>query len=103
MMLCYYTCIDIHSFRMPDYFHSPILGYSFWIDESNTFMSAPTFKDDTVDIDNTIAVSDWQNFNELNEFDLRHLFGSVFTMCLYKRDLIKIEYYADKFLPKVAS
>ena len=103
MMLCYYTCIDIHSFRMPDYFHSPILGYSFWIDESNTFMSAPTFKDDTVDIDNAIAVSDWQNFNELNEFDLRHLFGSVFTMCLYKRDLIKIEYYADKFLPKVAS
>ena len=103
MMLCYYTCIDIHSFRMPDYFHSPILGYSFWIDESNTFMSAPTFKDDTVDIDNAIAVSDWQNFNELNEFDLRHLFGSVLTMCLYKRDLIKIEYYADKFLPKVTS
>ena len=103
MMLCYYTCIDIHSFRMPDYFHSPILGYSFWIDESNTFMSVPTFKDNTVDIDNAIAVSDWQNFNELNEFDLRHLFGSVFTMCLYKRDLIKIEYYADKFLPKVTS
>ena len=88
---------------MPNYYHSPILGYSFWIDESNTFMSAPTFKDDTVDIDNAIAVSDWQNFNELNEFDLRHLFGSVFTMCLYKRDLIKIEYYADKFLPKVTS
>ena len=88
---------------MPNYYHSPILGYSFWIDESNTFMSAPTFKDDTVDIDNAIAVSDWQNFNELNEFHLRHLFGSVFTMCLYNRDLIKIEYYADKFLPKVAS
>ena len=87
--------------NMPDLFHSELLGYSFWIDENNIFMSAPTFRDGTADLNNSIPVSDWESFNELNEFHFAHLFGTVFTMCVYKRELVRVDYYANKFLPKV--
>ena len=86
---------------MPDLFHSELLGYSFWIDENNIFMSAPTFRDGTADLNNAIPVSDWESFNELNEFNFAHLFGTVFTMCIYKLELVRVDYYANKFLPKV--
>ena len=89
--------------KMPDLYNSELLGYSFWIDENNTFMSSPTFTDGTADLNNAIPVSDWESFNELSEFHFAHLFGTVFTMCLYKRELVKIDYYANKFLPKVKS
>ena len=89
--------------NMPDLYNSEILGYSFWIDENNIFMSAPTFRDGTADLNNAIPVSDWESFNELNEFHFAHLFGTVFTMCVYKRELVRLDYYANKFLPKVKS
>ena len=89
--------------NMPDLYNSEILGYSFWIDENNIFMSAPTFRDGTADLNNAIPVSDWESFNELNEFHFAHLFGTVFTMCVYKRELVRVDYYANKFLPKVKS
>ena len=85
---------------MPDLYNSEILGYSFWIDENNIFMSAPTFRDGTADLNNAIPVSDWESFNELNEFHFAHLFGTVFTMCVYKRELVELTTTQTNFSPR---
>ena len=66
-------------------------------------MSAPTFRDGTADLNNAIAVSDWESFNELSEYHYAQLFGTVFTMCVYKRELVRVDYYANIYLPKVKS
>ena len=49
------------------------------------------------DMDNAIAVEDWENFDELSAHELSHLFGFVFKMCVLKRDYVRIGYYAKVF------
>ena len=78
--------------------HSELLGYSFWIDEDAVFMSAPSYATGGgCDMDNAIAVEDWESFTELTPDDLSHLFGYVFTMCVLKRDYVKVGYYSKAF------
>ena len=69
---------------------------SFWIDNQGLFMSAPTFKDNTVDIDNAVPVYDWENFSELTEHHISHLMHVV-QMCTLKRDTTQLDYYAGVF------
>ena len=78
--------------------HSELLGYSFWIDEDAVFMSAPSYATGGgCDMDNAIAVSDWESFTELTPDDYSHLFGYVFKMCILHRDYVKVGYYSKVF------
>ena len=81
----------------PQFTHSNQLGHSFWLTEEGTFMSAPTFEDNTVDLDNAIAVEDWESFSELTPDDLSHLFGYILKVCMCKRDYVRVDYYANLF------
>ena len=77
--------------------HSELLGYTFWIDDDGNFMSAPTFSDNSVDMDNAIAVTDWESFDELSADELSHLFGYILKISILKRDYVKIGYYSNLF------
>ena len=77
---------------------SETLGMHFWIDEDAVFMSAPSYATGGgCDMDNAIAVEDWESFSELTPDDLSHLFGFVFKMCILKRDYVRIGYYSKVF------
>ena len=74
------------------------LGMHFWIDEDAVFMSAPSYATGGgCDMDNAIAVEDWESFTELTPDDLSHLFGYVFKMCVLHRDYVRVGYYAKVF------
>ena len=74
------------------------LGMHFWIDEDAVFMSAPSYATGGgCDMDNAIAVEDWESFSELTPDDYSHLFGYVFKMCILHRDYVKIGYYSNLF------
>ena len=68
----------------------------FWIDDQGLFISAPQFKDGSLDVDNAVPVPDWENFSELTEHHIAHLFH-VNQMCILKRDSQQIDYYATQF------
>ena len=69
------------------------LGMHFWIDEDAVFMSAPSYATGGgCDMDNAIAVEDWESFTELTPDDLSHLFGYVFKMCILHRDYVRVGY-----------
>ena len=77
---------------------SETLGMHFWIDEDAVFMSAPSYATGGgCDMDNAIAVEDWESFSELTPDDLSHLFGYVFKMCVLHRDYVRVGYYAKVF------
>ena len=49
------------------------LGMHFWIDDNGVFMSAPSYATGGgCDMDNAIAVEDWESFTELTPDDLSH-------------------------------
>ena len=74
------------------------LGMHFWIDEDAVFMSAPSYATGGgCDMDNAIAVEDWESFSELTPDDLSHLFGYVFKMCILHRDYVRVGYYSKVF------
>ena len=77
---------------------SETLGMHFWIDEDAVFMSAPSYATGGgCDMDNAIAVEDWESFSELTPDDLSHLFGYVFKMCILHRDYVRVGYYSKLF------
>ena len=86
----------------PLYTHSALLGYSFWLDDNGNFMSAPTFESGAPDLENTIAVSDWENFSELTSDHFSHLFGYGFKLCVLNRDEVRVDYYSNLFSPAEA-
>ena len=77
-------------------FSSVLFGMGFWIDDQGLFISAPEFKDGSLDIDNAIPVYDWENWGELSQYHLSHLIH-VNQMCILKRDSQQIDYYAEVF------
>ena len=77
-------------------FSSVLFGMGFWIDDQGLFISAPEFKDGSIDVDNAIPVYDWENWNELTPHHHSHLIH-VNQMCILKRDTQQIEYYAEVF------
>ena len=77
-------------------YSSVLFGMGFWIDDQGLFISAPQFRDGSLDIDNAIPVYDWENFSELTEHHISHLMHIV-QMCTLKRDTQQIEYYSEVF------
>ena len=77
-------------------YSSCTFGMGFWIDDQGLFISAPQFKDGSLDIDNAIPVYDWENFDELTPYHLSNLMH-VNQMCILKRDSQQIEYYSEVF------
>lgn len=71
------------------------LGHTFWIDDDGLFMSCPTFKDGSVDLENAVSVYDWENWEEAHPH-LPHLMH-VNQICILKRDSDKIDYYSKLF------
>jgi len=77
-------------------YSSVVFGMGFWIDDQGLFLSAPQFRDGSLDIDNAIPVYDWENFSELTPHHHSHL-AHIVQMCTLKRDTQQIEYYAGVF------
>ena len=77
-------------------YSSVVFGMGFWIDDQGLFLSAPEFKDGSLDIDDMIPVYDWENFDELTAHHLSSLMH-VNQMCILKRDSRNIDYYAEVF------
>ena len=68
----------------------------FWIDDQGLFLSAPQFKDGSLDIDNAIHVYDWENWGDLTEHHPSHL-SPIVQMCTLKRDSQQLDHYAEVF------
>ena len=59
-------------------------------------MSCPAFQNDTFDIDNAIAVEEWDDFTVYSHNHMRIL-AQIVQICTLKRDYVNIGYYAEKF------
>ena len=77
-------------------YSSVVFGMGFWIDDQGLFLSAPEFKDGSLDINNAIPVYDWGNWGELTPHHFSHL-AHIVQMCTLKRDSQQINYYAGVF------
>ena len=77
-------------------YSSVVFDMGFWIDDQGLFLSAPQFRDGSLDIDNAIPVYDWENWGELTPHHHSHL-AHIVQMCTLKRDSQNIEYYAGVF------
>ena len=77
-------------------YSSVLFGMGFWIDDQGLFISAPEFKDGSLDIDNAIPVYDWENWGELTEHHHSHL-AHIVQMCTLKRDSQQLDHYAEVF------
>ena len=73
-----------------------VFGMGFWIDDQGLFISAPQFKDGSLDVDNAIPVYDWENWGELTEHHHSHL-AHIVQMCTLKRDSQQLDHYAEVF------
>ena len=77
-------------------YSSVVFGMGFWIDDQGLFISAPEFKDGSLDIDNAIPVYDWESFDELTPHHHSHL-AHIVQMCTLKRDSQQLDHYAEVF------
>ena len=77
-------------------YSSVLFGMGFWIDDQGLFISAPEFKDGSLDVDNAIPVYDWENWGELTEHHHSHL-AHIVQMCTLKRDSQQLDHYAEVF------
>ena len=77
-------------------YSSVVLSDVYKRQDQGLFLSAPEFKDGSLDIDNMIPVYDWENFSELTEHHISHLMHVV-QMCTLKRDAQQLDYYAGVF------
>ena len=65
---------------------SEAFGRHFWVDDEDQFRSAPSFQDNTADLDNSDYVSDWTDWEGVN-FDL--------LLNIYKSELYNKWNYAN--------
>ena len=84
----------------PEIHYSVAFGMGFYIAEDGTLMSMPAVTDadgrTTMDIDNEIAVDEW---NDPSVYSPEHLIllSQIMQICTLKRDYVNIGYYAEKF------
>ena len=84
----------------PEIHYSHSFGMGFYISEDGTLMSMPAVTDEngrtTMDVDNEIAVSEW---DDPSVYTPEHLLvlAQVAQICTLKRDYVNIGYYAEKF------
>ena len=73
----------------------------FYISEDGTLMSMPAFENGSFDLENEIAVSDWENTDAYTTDHIQVL-ASIMQVCTLKRDYVNIGYYAERFGRAVA-
>ena len=84
----------------PEIHYSVAFGMGFYIAEDGTLMSMPAVEDAnglrTMDIDNEIAVDEW---DDPSVYSPEHLIllAQIMQICTLKRDYVNIGYYAEKF------
>ena len=84
----------------PEIHYSVAFGMGFYIAEDGTLMSMPAVEDangrTTMDIDNEIAVDEWDDFSVYSNDHMRIL-AQITQICTLKRDYVRIGYYAERF------
>ena len=80
---------------LPEIHYSHAFGMGFWIDEKGTLMSCPAVHH-TMDVDNAIAVEEWDDFSVYSHNHMAIL-AQIVQICTLKRDYVNIGYYAERF------
>ena len=84
----------------PEIHYSHAFGMGFWIAEDGTLMSCPAMDDaegrTTMDVDNAIAVDEWDDFSVYSHNHMQ-LLAQIVGICTLKRDYVNIGYYAERF------
>ena len=84
----------------PEIHYSPAFGMGFYISEDGTLMSMPAVTDEngrtTMDIDNEIAVDEWDDPSVYSPSHMIVL-ATIVRICTLKRDYVRIGYYAERF------
>ena len=60
---------------------SESFGRHFWVDEEDQFRSAPSFIDNTADLDNADYVSDWTDWEGVN----MDLLFKIYKTCIFNK------------------
>jgi len=82
----------------PEIHFSHAFGMGFWIEEDGTFMSCPAFNNGSFDIENAIAVDEWDDYTVYSHNHMQ-LLAQIVGICTMKRDYVNIGYYAERFRP----
>ena len=82
----------------PEIHYSVVFGMGFYIAEDGTLMSMPAFENGSFDIENEIAVSEWDDPSVYTPDHLKVL-ADIVQICTLKRDYVNIGYYAERFSP----
>ena len=84
----------------PEIHYSPAFGMGFYISEDGTLMSMPAVTDEngrtTMDIDNEIAVEEWDDFSVYSH-NYMSILVQIVRICTLKRDYVRRGYYAERF------
>ena len=80
---------------LPEIHYSHAFGMGVWIAEDGTLMSCPAVHD-TMDVDNAIAVEEWDDFSVYSHNHMAIL-AQIVQICTLKRDYVNIGYYAERF------
>ena len=84
----------------PEIHYSHSFGICFYIAEDGTLMSIPAVTDvndrTTMDIDNEIAVEEWDD-SSVYSHNYMSILVQIVRICTLKRDYVRIGYYAEKF------
>ena len=80
----------------PEIHFSHAFGMGFWIAEDGTLMSCPAVNDGTFDVENAVAVSQWEDPSIYTPHHLLAL-ADIAQICTLKRDYVNIGYYAERF------
>ena len=82
----------------PEIHFSHAFGMGFWIAEDGTFMSCPAFENGSFDVENAIAVDEWDDPCVYSPSHMIVL-AQIVQICTLKRDYVNIGYYAERFSP----
>ena len=80
----------------PEIHYSHAFGMGFWIAEDGTLMSCPALENQSFDIDNAIAVEEWDDFTVYSH-NYMAILAQIVQICTLKRDYVNIGYYAERF------
>ena len=81
---------------LPEIHYSHAFGMGFWIEEDGTFMSCPAFENGSFDVENAIAVDEWDDYTVYSHHHMQ-LLAQIVGICTLKRDYVNIGYYAERF------
>ena len=97
MQRCYIKVkLFLSPMPLPEIHYSHAFGMGFWIAEDGTLMSCPAFENQSFDIDNAIAVEEWDDFSVYSH-NYMAILAQIVQICTLKRDYVNIGYYAERF------